>query len=264
MNTSVIAVEPWQLALTTVFVVAVLLLIAVMKLGLAKQFAIASLRTYVQVLLLGYALSWIFKLDSGLVILGILMFMTGVAALISAKRVNESGIPGTILPTLFGVLFIVMLVITFTVTGLIVQVGPWYKPQYVIPIAGMVLGNSMTGMSIALERLFRDMELRRDEINGLVALGATPREAADSSIRAALRAGLIPGINSLSAAGIVFIPGMMSGQILAGASPLQAAPYQIIVLLMISCADIFGSTAAVLLTFRRNFDNQGSLRPPLA
>lgn len=261
MSPSVIAVGPWQLALTTIFVVAVLLIIGVMRLGLAKQYAIGALRTYVQVLALGYVLSWIFNLDSGLIILAILVGMTGAAALTSAKRV--SGVPGTLVPVIFGVLFVVMLVITFTVTGLVVQVEPWYKPQYVIPIAGMVLGNSMSGMAIALERLFRDMELRRDEINGLVALGATPREAADSSIRAALRAGLIPGINSLSAAGIVFIPGMMSGQILAGASPLQAAPYQIIVLVMISCADIIGSTVAILITFKRNFDERGSLLPPV-
>lgn len=262
MNASVIQVGPWQLGLTTVFVVAVLLVIGVMRLGLAKQYAFGALRTYVQVLLLGYILSWIFKLDSGLVVVAILVFMTGAASFISAKRV--SGVPGTIVPVVFSVLFVVMIIVTFTVTGLVVQVEPWYKPQYVVPIAGMVLGNSMSGMAIALERLFRDMELRRDEINGLVALGATPREAADSSIRAALKAGLIPGINSLSAAGIVFIPGMMSGQILAGASPLQAAPYQIIVLLMISCADIIGSTAAILITFKRNFDEKGSLRPPIS
>jgi putative ABC transport system permease protein len=177
--------------------------------------------------------------------------MTAVAALTIAKRTPHAP-KGTT-----GISFLAMLVvgmfITFTVTGVIVQVEPWYLPRYVIPIAGMVLGNSMNGIALALERTFSDMDSRSGEMLALTALGATPWEAASPSIRQAMRAAMIPGINTLSAAGIVFIPGMMAGQLLAGADPLTAAPYQIVVMVMVATADVLGSTLAVLLTYRRRF-----------
>ena len=151
-----------------------------------------------------------------------------------------------------------MLFRSFAVTGLIVQVEPWYEPRYVIPLAGMVLGNSMTGIALALERVFADLDRRSDELLALTALGATPWEAAHQSVRDALRAGLIPTINSMAAAGIVFIPGMMAGQILAGADPLTATGYQIVVMLMVAAATAIGSVTAVLLTYRRRFTPSGA------
>jgi putative ABC transport system permease protein len=148
-------------------------------------------------------------------------------------------------------------IVTFSVTGVIVQVEPWYLPQYVIPLAGMVIGNSMTGVALALERVFADMDAREGEILALTALGATPWEAAHGSIRLALRAGLIPTINSMAAAGLVFIPGMMAGQILAGADPVTATGYQIVVMLMVAAATAMGSVVALLLTYHRRFSTDG-------
>ncbi len=127
-------------------------------------------------------------------------------------------------------------VVTFVVTGAIIQVQPPYRADYVIPIAGMVLGNSMNGIALALERVFADLDARDEEILALTALGASSWEAASPSIRSALRAGLIPTLNSMAAVGIVFIPGMMAGQILAGADPLAATGYQIVVMLMVAAA----------------------------
>ncbi len=259
MTSGVIPIAPWQLAFASVFVVAALCIMVVMKLGIARQYAWAALRGFVQVLILGYALSWLFHLDSGLMVIAVLLFMSGVASLTVAKRV--SNVPGSIYPIIFTVLFFICLLITFTVTGLIVRVKPWYLPQYVIPIGGMVLGNSMTGIAIALERLFKDMDAREDEMRGMIALGATPKEAAMPSIRSALRAGLIPNINTLAAVGIVFIPGMMSGQILAGTAPYKAAPYQIVILLMVSAADAIGSALATRMLYRRRFNAEGAFIP---
>jgi putative ABC transport system permease protein len=121
----------------------------------------------------------------------------------------------------------------------------------------MVLGNSMTGIALSIERVYSDLDAREDELLALVALGATPWEAAHGSIRDALRAGLIPTINSMAAAGIVFIPGMMSGQILAGADPVTATGYQIVVMLMVAAATAMGSVIALLLTYRRRFTPDG-------
>ena len=147
--------------------------------------------------------------------------------------------------------------VTFAVTALVVRVPVWYEPRYVIPIAGMVIGNSMTGIALALERLFADLESRSGEVLSLTALGASTWESARDSVRSALRAGLIPTINSMAAAGIVFIPGMMTGQILAGADPLEATKYQIVVMLMVSAATAIGSIMAVMLAYRRRFAAEG-------
>lgn len=257
-TSSIIHIAPWQLAFASIFVVAVIIIIASLRLGVARQFAFAALRTYVQVLALGYVLAWIFHLDKPLVIFAILLIMIGTASMTVAKRADM--IPRPVAPAVFVVLFMVCTVVAVLVTTVIVGVKPWYTPQYLVPIAGMILGNSMSGMAIALERLYRDMDARTDEIRGLVALGATPREAADASIRAALKAGIIPGMNTLATAGIVFIPGMMSGQILAGVSPSVAAPYQIVILFMVGAADVIGSTLATLFIYRRHFDAQGAFK----
>ena len=193
----------------------------------------------------------IFGLDSPWAVLAVVVVMTMVAAATIAKRAPDAPHGTT------GVSFLAMLAVglfvTFTVTGLVIQVEPWYLPQYVIPIAGMVLGNSMSGIALALERAFSDMDAHEGEILAMTALGATPWEASAPSIRRAMRAALIPGINTLSAAGIVFIPGMMAGQLLAGADPLTAAPYQIVVMVMVATADVLGSTLALLLLYRRRF-----------
>jgi putative ABC transport system permease protein len=243
----VIVIGWWQLALATGLMVLVGALSVALKLGVAKQLAIATARTYAQLLLLGLVLGWIFALDNPLAVLAIMLLMTAVAAATISRRAPDAPV-GT-----SRIAFLAMLVVGLFVTGVIVQVEPWYLPRYVIPLAGMVLGNSMNGIALTVERTYSDLDARSDEILALTALGATPWEAAFPSIRVALRAGLIPGINTLSAAGIVFIPGMMAGQLLAGADPLAAAPYQIVVMMMVAAADVLGSVATVMLTYKRRF-----------
>jgi len=251
----VIVIGWWELALAAGLMVLTGALSVALKLGVAKQLAIATARTYVQLLLLGLVLGWVFGLDSPAVVIGIIVLMTAVAAATISRRSPDAP-KGTT-----GIAFLAMLgvgmFVTFTVTGVIVQVEPWYLPQYVIPLAGMVIGNSMTGIALALERVFSDLDAREDEVLALTALGATPWEAAHGSVRVALRAGLVPTINSMAAAGLVFIPGMMAGQILAGADPVNATAYQIVVMLMVSAATALGSVLAVLLTYHRRFTRDG-------
>lgn len=244
-----------QLALATGFMVLSGLLALAMGLGLTKSLWIATARTYLQILALGLVLRWVFGVDSPWLVLGIMLFMVAMAAWTIVGRAPDA--PAGALSRTFFSVAVIGFAVTFAVTGLIVRVDPWYLPRYVIPIAGMVLGNSMNGIALALERTFADLDARESEILALTALGATPWEAARPSVRAALRAGMIPGINTLSAAGIVFIPGMMTGQVLAGADPLIAAPYQITVMVMVATADIVGSTLAVMLTYRRRFTPDG-------
>ena len=209
----------WQgLAMATVFVIFVGIVSIRMSLGITKDLAIATVRTYVQLLALGFVLRWVFGINSPWLVVGLILVMVLAAAQIVLKRSPDA--PRGIFGSAFVAMALTGFIVTFAVTGVIVQVQPWYLPQYVIPLAGMVLGNSMTGIALAIERLYSDFDAREDELLALTALGATPWEAAHGSIRDALRAGLIPTINSMAAAGIVFIPGMMAGQILAGADPV--------------------------------------------
>ena len=251
----VILIGPWQLAIATLFVVFVGVLSIRLSLGITKDLAIATVRTYVQLLALGFVLRWVFGIDSPWLVVGLVLLMVLAAARILVRRSPDAP------PGIFGGAFVSMaltgFLITFSVTGVIIQVDPWYLPQYVIPLAGMVIGNSMNGIALALERMFADLDRREDEVLALTALGASPWEAAHPAIRDALRAGLIPTINSMAAAGIVFIPGMMSGQILAGADPVTATGYQIVVMLMVAAATALGSVLALVLTYRRRFSADG-------
>lgn len=251
----VIAIGPWQLALAAGFVVLTGIVSLVLRLGVGRRFVFAAARACAQLLALGLVLGWVFRLSSPWLVGGILLLMLSVAALTVARRAPDA--PGGVLPVAFFALGAVGVFVTFTVTGAVIGVEPWYLPRYVIPIAGMILGNSMNDMAVALERAFADLDARADEVLALTALGATPWEAARPSIRAAMRAGMIPGINTLTTAGIVFIPGMMAGQILAGTDPMRAAPYQIVVMFMISAAGVLGSALAVSLAYRRRFTADG-------
>ncbi|HEY5517673.1 MAG TPA: iron export ABC transporter permease subunit FetB [Coriobacteriia bacterium] len=251
----VVAIGWPQLLLASGFVLVTGAIALWMQLGVTKDLAIATVRTYVQLLALGLVLRWAFAADRWWWVVGILAIMTVAAARIILKRAPDA--PSGLFLAAVTSMAVTGITVTFAVTGLVIGADPWYSPRYVIPIAGMVLGNSMTGIALSLERVFADLDARKDEIRAMTALGASPWEAAHPSVRAALRAGLIPAINSMAAAGIVFIPGMMTGQILAGADPLEATKYQIVVMLMVAAAEIVGAALAVLMSYRRRFSADG-------
>ena len=256
----VIVIGPLHLALAFGFIVITAVVLTLFKLKITRQYLFAATRTLAQVLLLGYILSWIFGLDSFMLVLGVIALMTGVAAFTVARR-NPSA-PRTIAPVAFIIMFGVVLLTIVIVANLIIGLHPWYNPRYLVPLTGMILGNAMSGMAIALERMFNDMDLRTDEIRSLVALGATPWECARASVRSALRAGIIPNINTLATIGIVFIPGMMSGQVLAGIDPAHAAPYQIVVSFMISAADVACGAMVTTWMYRHRFTESGMYLDP--
>src|SRR5262249_21754191 len=138
------------------------------------------------------------------------------------------------------------------VSTLVVRVAPWYTPQYLIPLFGMIVGSAMNAAAIAAERLHSEITARRAEIEAYLALGAHSRHASHAAVRQAMRASLIPTVNGLMVVGVVTLPGMMTGQILAGASPLMAIRYQIVVAFM-QAAAVAMTTAIVTLWYRRTF-----------
>ena len=150
----------------------------------------------------------------------------------------------------------------FTVFALAVVLGPdpWWAPRFSIPLLGMLLGNTMNGVSLSTERLTEAVVRSRDVIEQRLALGETREQAVSDISRESVRAGLIPIFNAMAAAGVVSLPGMMTGQILAGAPVDQAVRYQILILLLIAAGTGFGVLAAVRVVSRRLFDERHRLR----
>ncbi|CCO25504.1 ABC transporter permease [Maridesulfovibrio hydrothermalis] len=221
------------------------------QLKLEKDLAVGVVRTFVQLLAMGYLLKILFGLNNAFLVLGLYAVMTLFSVHIVHGRVKQKGIP-YLLPTTTAVLFSYTL-ITILVTKLVIGTTPWWDPQYFIPIGGMVAGNSMNSLALTLERFFSELKSRRAEVEMMLCHGADYREATADIFRNALRAGMIPAINSLMGVGLVSLPGMMTGQILAGADPEEAVRYQIVVMFMLVASTALSSIIVLLLVRRRSF-----------
>ncbi|MBU1277403.1 MAG: iron export ABC transporter permease subunit FetB [Proteobacteria bacterium] len=230
-----------------------------LKLGLGRDLLVGTLRTVAQLALMGYVLVYIFALNRPWLVLGVFAGMIFFAARIVAGRVKGKGVP--VFWPVFLSMMLSYMVVSFLVVGVVVQADPWWGPRYFLPLGGMVVGNSMNAMALSLERLFGEVKNRRDQVEQLLSLGAEPGEATAGILADAVRAGMIPSINSMMGVGLVFIPGMMTGQILAGADPLLAIKYQIVVMLMLVGSTALGSVVAVSLARRRLFTPGQQLRP---
>jgi len=150
---------------------------------------------------------------------------------------------------------------TVTVFALVVILGdsPWYTPQYAIPLLGMLLGNTMNGISISMDRLTHAAWEQRSVIEARLMLGERWDEAISEIRRQAIRSGMIPIINAMAAAGIISLPGMMTGQILAGAAPVDAVKYQILIMFLITAGTGLGTMAAVTIGAKHLFDKRQRL-----
>jgi putative ABC transport system permease protein len=258
--------EALELSLVDVGIAAVLVILAgvislLMRLKLEVRLGIAAVRTVIQLLLVGYILRWVFAIDNYLLVLGVAVIMVALAsrAAVARPRFKFSGV------TIFAFLSLVTsgFLTAFTVTAVIIKISPWYNPQYLIPLVGMILGNGLTGLSLCLDQLLETLKERRQEVEMELALGATRWEAARGPLSDAVRRGMIPIINSMTVVGIVSLPGMMTGQILQGADPLNAVKYQIVVMFMIAAATALSSIVIALLVFRRLFNSKHQLRADL-
>jgi putative ABC transport system permease protein len=253
-----IDVSWWQLGIAASLVLAAGVINLVLKLGLSRRIALASLRTVVQLLLVGYILRWVFNFNRWWPVVLALTVMIGMAARAAVGR-SSRAYRGVTFQALLA-LVVSALAVTATVTQVIIGVKPWYQPQYVIPLTGMVLGNALTGISLCLDQLLETLDQRRGEVEMELSLGATRWEAASAPLRDAVRRGMIPIINSMMVVGVVSLPGMMTGQILAGADPLIAVKYQVVVMFMIAAGTSLGCMFVGLLVCRHLFNDRHQLR----
>lgn len=245
-----------QLSLADVAIATLLIVVngavsAALSLGLGRKLALAAVRTVVQLLAIGYVLGWVFRFDRWYVVLPLMALMTLVAGFAGASRGTHS-YRGQQVDSVVSIWLSAWLVAAVGLFA-VIRIHPWYAPQYAIPILGMILGNTLTGVSLAIERMTEALTARRDRVEMALALGATRWEAAQAPARQAVRAGMIPTLNQMSVVGVVSLPGMMTGQVLAGQSPLQAVRYQIVIMFLIAAASALGTVGAVLLTYQRLF-----------
>jgi putative ABC transport system permease protein len=223
-----------------------------LELGLERRLMIAAVRTVAQLLAIGFVLDLVFRWNRWYVVLAMMVIMTLIAGAAAADRA-EIRYPGiwsrSVAATWIGSWIMAALALL-----VIVRVRPWYTPQYAIPLLGMILGNTLNGVSLGLERLGAELSGNRDQVETLLALGATRWEAARRPIRQAVRTGLVPTINAMMVVGIVTLPGMMTGQLLSGTSPIEAVKYQIVIMFLIASGTALGTVLVVLLSYRRLFN----------
>lgn len=231
----------------------------VLGLDLERRLAWATARAVVQLFLIGHVLYFVLETPNPFFIFLMMTIMT-VAAAHQAVQRPERTLPGASVGA-FVTLALVGIITTSTVTGGLLHLSPWYAPRHALPLLGMILGNTLNGLSLSLDNLLESVDLRRGEIEAELGLGATRVEALRRPLARAVRIGMTPIINATSVVGLVSLPGMMTGQILAGTDPRTAVRYQLLVMFMVVGATAVGCLALNLYAAARLTDREHRLRP---
>ncbi len=224
-----------------------------------RDLLVAAARLVVQLLLIAWILEYIFSTTSLLLIMSLGLVMVMLAGREVRNRLSAGGMIHNSFQIATFSMFISSYVLCVFCLLVMVQADPWYSPQYAIPLLGMLLGNTLNGVTLSLTRLRDGFKSQRAQIENRLMLGESAWQACSVQRREAMTAALIPAINSMAAAGIVSLPGMMTGQILAGTDPQTAASYQILIFLLITAGTGFGTYVATYLAYRQMFDERGRL-----
>lgn len=249
----------WKVAMASLLIVASAALSLFLHLGLEKRLVIAAIRTVVQLTVLGILLRWIFDANQWYYVVALMAAMTAVAGWVAVQRIDWH-YAGLLVDSVLAIWITSWCVASLGLFG-VVAVDPWYRPQYAIPFLGMILHSTLNGISLGIDRFGSELAGKRTEVETLLALGATRWEAARDPIQGAVRTGMIPTINAMMVIGIVSIPGMMTGQLLAGIDPYQASLYQIVIMFLISTGSMLGTVAVVLLGYHRLFTSEHQFIP---
>ena len=255
MNTS-IHVALWQVAASLALVTLAAAISFWRGADLERDIGIATVRSFVQLTLVGYAIKLIFEADTIWLVLALLAVMVLFGAITARSRAKK--VPGSFKP-----LLIALALAAGTTLGLVVALGIFEPtPRYLVPVGGMVIGNAMTASAVALDRLGDEMGEARARIEATLALGATPGEAAMPTVRRALRSGMITLVDSTKTTGLIFFPGTMVGMLLAGASPTDAVRLQLILLYALLGSVSISALTATVLAYRNFFTPAHQLREP--
>ncbi|WDE00162.1 ABC transporter permease [Thalassomonas actiniarum] len=248
----------WQLA---IFMLVLLVPLAVnfrFSLGLTREITLAVVRMSLQLVLVGLYLQFLFELNNPLLNLMWLMVMllVGTSAIISSTALEAKYL---YLPVLCGLLLGLVPLLLLLLLALL-QPVPVYNAQYLIPLAGMLLGNSLSGNIVALQRLFTAFKDKNDEYEGALALGATPPQASLPFVQSAMQQAFAPILASMATTGLVTLPGMMTGQILGGVDPITAIKYQLVILVAIFVMLSISVTTSLYLGIRTSITPTGLVK----
>ncbi len=246
--------EIFRLLLAMVFLVLALALSRLRKLDLERDILYSASRAIVQLGILGFVVFFVFSLES------FAIFLLLAAMVLMAAHIASGRTTGNLRKRGFQVSFIAIAGSSFLILGLALALGVMEPTaEFIVPLGGMVIGNAMLRCSIAYERLSSEMAKSRPEIESYLVLGAPVSTAGAPFLRSSQRAAIYPSLDNLKATGIVWIPGLMAGMILAGADPLWAAELQIIIQLMIHSAAMLTAIIATTLIHRDFFNKQDQL-----
>jgi putative ABC transport system permease protein len=229
-DNSVIDLTIYQILIAYVFVFVILIILKYRGIKREKLLIIASLRMTLQLIIVGYLLTFIFENPHPIITFGIVFIMVMFAVFTIFQKFK-----GDLTLTFKKVIVVSMFLGTIPILAififLVIQVTPYFNPQYIIPITGMIVGNSMTGISLGIQSILKHFQVQKSEVIEMLILGASPKEASKEIVNDAFDAAILPTLYNMLGMGIVFLPGMMTGQILAGIAPTLAILYQIAVML---------------------------------
>jgi putative ABC transport system permease protein len=252
-----------SIQVTTPEVAASLALVAVaaavsrwQKADLERDIGVATIRSFIQLTAIGYAIKLIFEADTIWLVFALLSVMVLFGALTARGRATK-------VPDAFWPLLIALAGAALSTLGLVVALGIFEPtPRYLVPVGGMVIGNAMTASAVALNRLGDEVTDSRGKIEASLALGATAKEAAAPIVRRALRSGMITLVDSTKTTGLIFFPGTMVGMLLAGAAPTDAVRLQLILLYVLLGSVAISALIATTLAQRNFFTGAEQLREP--
>lgn len=256
----IISLSLTDLSIAALLILIVVIISALQQLKIAKSLVIAAIRTVIQLFAIGFILHAIFANPKFIwvAILALVMLLVASHEAIARQEKKFSGWWNYGF-SIFS-LFIASFGVAIFTLNIIIGAHPWYQPQYAIPLLGMIIGNAMTSISLSLNQLTKTVCQQRSCIEQRLSLGQTAKQAIADIRRDCIKTGMIPSINAMAVAGIVSLPGMMTGQILAGISPIEAVKYQIMIMFTLAAASSFGIMLALRLSSQRLFDERQRLR----
>ncbi|MTD31368.1 iron export ABC transporter permease subunit FetB [Planomicrobium sp. YIM 101495] len=217
----------FTLSLTLIFVLIPLLLSKTFGLGLERDTLIATVRSIIQLLAVGYVLKFVFDSES-------LLYVFLMVALMIVAATHNARNKGASIKGITWKVALALVTVEVLTQGILIGFGITpATAQYIIPISGMVIGNSMVLSILFLNRFTSEVESRKPETDLILSLGGTPKQAIDRPLLSSIKASMIPTIESQKTVGLVQLPGMMSGQIIAGADPVQAVQFQLLILFLL-------------------------------
>jgi putative ABC transport system permease protein len=255
-----ITLSPQDLAMAASLVAFDAVLSLVLRLRLHRQILVAAARMVVQLIAVGYLLRLIFALKNPLATLVVVLVMAAVAAREIAARPERKfrGLWGLGLSA--GAVVVATLVTVGLALATAIRPHPWYDPRYAVALVGIILGSVLNAGSLTLDGIVGAIDRERAAIEAQLALGANFQAATSRLMREAVRRGLLPIINQMSAAGVITLPGIMTGQILAGLDPIEAVKYQILLMFLLAGASGLAAVTVAFAAMRRLTDDRQRLR----